>query len=158
MRDSLRKVLKIPAIYAALAAILYNLSGLPYPGAVETYGHYFIGTWVVLGMMIIGIALANEKSLVFNKGFFALLMGIKLILWPFFVWGFVMLDQTLLFLFDRDIYVMLLIFSITPLPSTAVSFAASLDLHTGETSMAVLLSTLLSIIYIPLAFFIFGFM
>ena len=152
--DSVKRVARLPALYALAAGIVLNLVGFD-PGQVfYTYWDHTTGAWVLLGMMMIGIALGKSAPLVFNHKMNTYLSVVKFVIWPVLAMGVIVLDRTVFHLFGSDVHTMILIMGIVPLPGNVVAYAAELKIHPEEAAMAVLVSTLIALLYIPAVFFI----
>lgn len=156
VRDSIKKVLKLPAFYAIWAALLLNFLNIEPPKVFLTYWQYFAGSWVVIGMMLIGVALAGVKDFRINWPLIGFMFFMKFMTWPLAMGGIIALDVYLLHLFTHQIHIMLLIAGIVPLMANTVAFAARLGVRPGEAATAVLLSTLFALFYIPAVFWLLG--
>ena len=151
IKGALLKVLKFPVIHAIWLGLLYNLSGLPLPNAFTLYWNYSIGAWVIIGMMIIGVALSKQSKLVVD---FKLLLSMctpKFILWPLAGFAVILIDKLYFQAFSTPIYQMLAIFTAVPLAGNLVAYATTLNLHPERTAGAVLISTVLGIFTVPIA-------
>ncbi len=151
LKGALLKVLKLPVIHAIWLGLLYNLSGFDLPESFMRYWEYSIGAWVIIGMMIIGVALSKQSKLEID---FKLLIGMstpKFILWPLFGFGVIMIDRLYFNAFSFEIYQMLAVFCAVPLAGNLVAYATTLDLHPEKTAATVLISTILALITVPLA-------
>ncbi len=151
LKGALLKVIKLPVIHAIWLGLLYNLSGLPLPKSFMRYWDYAIGAWVIIGMMIIGVALAKQKRLEVDL---KLLVGMsvpKFILWPAFGFSVIVIDKLYFQAFSFEIYQMLAIFSAVPVAGNLVAYASTLNLHPEKTAATVLISTILGLITVPLA-------
>lgn len=151
MKGAIIKVLKFPVIHAIWLGLLYNLSGLPLPDTFERYWNYSIGAWVILGMMIIGIALAKQNKLDIDWRLLLSLHIPKYLMWPLAGFGFILLDMLYFNAFDEPIYLMLAVFTSVPLAGNLVAYAATFDLKPEKAAAAVLISTILAFITVPLA-------
>ena len=156
VKDSLIKVIKLPAFHAIWAAVLLNFMGVEPPKTFLTYWQYFAGSWVVIGMMLIGVALAGVKSFRINWPLIGFTFFMKFVIWPLALGGIIALDVYILHLFTHQIHIMLLIAGIVPLMANTVAFAARLGVRPGEAATAVLLSTLFALFYIPAVFMVLG--
>ena len=72
VRDSMKKLLQFPAIYALAAGFMVNALDLELPQTFWINWAYVKGAYVVTGMMIIGCALAGVNKLVLDPKFTAL--------------------------------------------------------------------------------------
>lgn len=154
-QDSLRKVVRLPALHAAWLALLVNYFNIAMPPVFDTYWQYFTGAWVIIGMMLIGVGLAKIETLRPNLAMLGWLFGYRFLVWPLLMTGFVIADRMVFGFYGQDIHTMLLLIGLVPLAANTVAFAGYLRLPASEAAMAVLLSTLFALFYIPfmLSFF-----
>jgi len=151
IKGALLKVVKLPVIHAIWLGLLYNLSGLPLPQVFDLYWNYAIGAWVILGMMIIGIAISKQSKLEIDIKLILGLFASKFILWPAFGFAVIIIDELYFQAFSMPIYQMIAVFSATPLAGNLVAYASTLKLHPERMASAVLISTILGIFTVPLA-------
>lgn len=151
LKGALLKVLKLPVIHAIWLGLLYNISGLPLPESFTRYWDYSIGAWVIIGMMIIGVALAKQSKLDIDFKLLLSMFTPKFILWPIFGFSVILIDQAYFQAFEQEVYIMLAVMSSVPLAGNLVAYAATLNLHPEKAAAAVLISTVLAFITVPLA-------
>ncbi len=149
VRDSLIKLLKFPSLYAIAIALLVNVSNVELPEMFYTYWTYFKGAYVVIGMMIIGAALAKITKFEFGPRFLSLVFIGKFVGWPGLVFLWVLADRHFFHMFDQSIYNLMLVMSVVPPAANIVSFAAQLDLVPEKAATTILLSTVFALFYIP---------
>jgi hypothetical protein len=154
-KDSLRKAICLPALHAAWIGLLFNALDVSMPQVFDTYWNYFTGSWVVIGMMLIGIGLGKIEHLRPNLALISWLFGFRFIIWPLAMLSCVYLDRLYLKIYGEDIHQMLMIIGVVPLAANVVAYAGHLKLSASEAAMAVLLSTIFALVYIPfmLSFF-----
>lgn len=155
LKGALLKVLKLPVIHAIWLGLLYNLSGFDLPEAFTRYWDYSIGAWVIIGMMIIGVALSKQSRLEVDVKLLASMFTPKFILWPLFGFGVILLDRAYFQAFPPEVHMMLAVMTSVPLAGNLVAYAATLNLHPERAAAAVLLSTILAFITVPAAVLIF---
>jgi len=156
VRESVRKVLSLPANYAVVAGLAWNRLEWPLPSAFLAWWERFTGAWIVIGMMLIGTALSRVGGWRANARLTAMLFSVRFLLWPACTWGLVLLDRGALGLFDPTVHTLLLIVGVVPLAGNTVTFATQLRLRPGEAAAVVLESTVFAIGYVPLAFWLAG--
>lgn len=156
IRESLRKLARMPAPYAIVLALLWNVAGLPFPELAVTWWQKAAGAWSILGMMLIGVILSRAGKIELHPGVMAWIGAVKFIVWPALTYGFAMIDAAWLGWYGREVHVMLLILGIVPLAGNLSAFATQLGLRSGEAAAMTVLSTLFSIVYIPAVFWILG--
>lgn len=156
IRESIIKVLKLPSPHMLWVALLWQSLNLPFPPIAVTYWEHFTGAWIIIGIMLIGMALGKYRSMAIDKKLLGWLFGIKFIIWPLIAYGFVLLDKLVLGLFDNDVHIMILIIGIVPLPANGTSYALHLKVKPEEATVAILLSTIFALFYIPAVFWLLG--
>ena len=156
VKESLRKVVRLPHLYAVTAGLALNLCDIPMPAVLYTYWDKFVGTWIIIGMMIMGATLAKIPKFTINLPLLGTLLVTKFIIWPLGVYGLILLDKHILHLFDAQVHAMMLILSLVPLAVNTVAFAIKLDLKAGDAAIAVLISTVIAIFYLPLILILSG--
>ncbi|NCT41676.1 MAG: hypothetical protein GW778_08465 [Alphaproteobacteria bacterium] len=154
--DSIKKLMKFPALYAIALALIVNISGAELPEQFYTYWAYFKGAYVVMGMMIIGVALASVEKLVIGPRFLSLVALGKFIIWPILMIIIMAIDMHLTHLFNAEIYKLMLILSIVPPAANIAAFAAQLNVQPEKAATTVLLCTIFALFYIPFIVMISG--
>jgi predicted permease len=151
VKESIVKFLKMPSLWAILLGIILNICQIDMipQSIIYIYWQKILGAWIVIGMMMIGIALAACQSLKPDVKFCTYMTFIRFIIWPTITALFICLDYYYFHLFNSMIYFILMIFSTVPLPGSAVALSATLGLHTDKIAFAVVLSTLLATVIVP---------
>lgn len=149
-REALRKVARLPVLYAFLAGLAASLLGLHLPQPLEQLATHFRGAYVVLGMMIVGLGLSTVKRLSLDVKFTGFAFAVKYAVWPVVVLALVALDNALLHFLGTEEHRIMLLLAVVPMAANSVVFATLLDAHPEKVATAVLLSTLLGLIYVPL--------
>lgn len=147
--EAFRKTVRLPLIYALLAAVLVNFSGVELPGLVKEFLHYFQGAYTVLGMMIIGLALSGLAGFAIDAAFTLLLFAARFALWPLLAFCAVWADRQWFGLYDEPIYRAVTLISFMPLAANSAAVAALLRCEPEKVATAVLLSTLFAAFYVP---------
>lgn len=155
VKDSLMKILKLPALYGLILGLLWNVSGMELPVMMESMLHKFIGAQTVLGMGLIGLALGGFRNLEFGPRFVSLLLSVKFLLWPALMLGLIWLDRTMLHLFSEQAYDLWIIIAFVPLAGNVLAYASDLDVYPEKAALTILISTLMAIVLIPLAVAVF---
>lgn len=150
VKDSLIKLLKLPLIYSILLGLIVNLSGIHFGSIYADVINNFKGAYTILGMMIIGLGLAGISEFKFDFIFTALAFTAKFLVWPLLIFLIIFIDSNLLKIYSTDIYKVLILLSVVPLAANTVAFATTLKTHPEKVAVAVLLSTLFALIYIPI--------
>ncbi len=155
VKGALMKVVKLPVVHAVWLGLLFNFLDVQPSALFIRYADYATGAWVLVGMMLIGIALGKQEKIVFEPRLIKWLFTAKFLLWPLFGAAFIAADSMFLHLFDPTIYAMMAIFCSVPLAGNLVAYAATLNLQPERVAGAVLASTLLALLTVPLALYLF---
>lgn len=156
--QSLKKISKLPILHAFVLGLILNLAGFEIPEVISFYTAQFKGTYGILGMMMLGMGLLGLKSSDDNwdKRFIGITFVIKFIFWPLAMIFFIYLDKTFFNFLNEDLYKVLFLFSIVPLAGNSVTLAVLLNAKPEKTSLAVFLSTIISIVFIPISIYLYG--
>ncbi len=152
-KTALKKIIRLPALHATWLGILISLFEVQETRLMTIfyiYWQYFYGAWIVIGMMLIGIALSKVQKFRINPELLGWFFGFKFLVWPLVMLAIVTIDKSALHLFDERIHILMMLISSVPLASNVVAFAAHLNLRPSEAATAVLLSTIFALFFIPL--------
>jgi predicted permease len=146
------RVLKYPGLHACWIGAALNLSGTRVPPAIMQTVDLLSGAFVPVGMMIVGLGLAQVRSLRLDLGFTAFTFVMKFALWPALAAGFVWIDRRWLHAFGPVAHKVLLIESLVPLAAVTVVHASLRDIHPDRAAIAVAGSTLFALVWLPVVF------
>ena len=150
IKQSLKKVIKFPSLYAIIIGLTFNYANYPFEGKLLTYWEYCRGAYIVIGMMIIGTALSKIKNLVIAPRFLSLAFLGKFIIWPLTTFTLIQIDIHLLKIFDQTSHQMLFLLSTVPPGANIAAFAATLNMNPEKAATTVLIGTLLALFSVPL--------
>lgn len=154
--ESFIRALKLPTIYAAIAAVVLNYLKVDLSIILGSVPEKFLGTYSILGMMMVGLGLSKLEHIKFNFKFMSLAFLAKFVVCPLLVFAFIFIDKNLLHIYSSESYKIMLLMSMVPLAANAISYTEEVGLNTDSVSMTVLMSTLFALFYIPaMSYFIF---
>lgn len=145
-----RKVFQLPALYAFFGGLFLNLSGIEIPDTFSSFMAHIKGTFTVLGMMIIGLGLANLEHFKFDRKFIELTFVAKFLIWPAIILSLNALDTAFFGFYDATTHKALVLISIVPMAVNTVIVATLLNSQPEKAASAVVLSTIFALIYVPL--------
>ncbi len=149
-KESLKKVLGLPAVYAVLVGLLLNLLGLHTDTTVYTdFIVFFKGAYVVLGMMIIGCGIASIQKTSFDKTLLTLGFLAKFALTPLLMALVLWIDSQSGGWLSAEGRAILWILSLCPVAANTVAYATELKIHPEKAATLVFLSTIFALFYIP---------
>lgn len=159
VKESLQKIMRLPLIYAFIAGVICNIIGFEIPQSISIYTDQFKGAYGILGMMLIGMGLVGlelKKGSDLDFKFISILFVLKFIFWPLAILGVIYLDKMMFGFLNDDLYRVMFLFSIVPLAGNTVTLAVLLNAKPEKASFTVILSTIVSIIYIPIVLVLYG--
>ena len=157
VKQSITKMLKLPILYAFILGIICNLLGLEIPEAISAYTGQFKGAYGILGMMMLGMGLIGlQRGSDLDAKFISITFIMKFIFWPLAILAVIYIDKTYFMFLNEDLYKVLFLFSIVPLAGNTVTLAVLLNAKPEKASFTVILSTVISILYIPCVIALYG--
>lgn len=144
------KLLKVPAIYAFSIGLIFNFLDVKVNEVFEDFMTHLKGAYTLLGMMILGLSLANLKTFRLDMSFIGLTFLAKFFVWPAATLAFTILDYLVFGFYDASVYRAIMLVSFVPLGVNTVILASLFDAEPEKASTAVLLSTAFALFYVPL--------
>ncbi len=155
-RESLIKLVKFPTIYAMAAGFTINFLNIELPEVFWTYWTHFKGAYVVVGMMIVGAALATLDKFVFGPRFIGLVFVGKFVAWIALAFGFVVLDRAFLHWFSPEIHNLVMVMALVPPAANIATFATQMNLQPEKAATTILIGTIFALFYIPAMIWLLG--
>ncbi len=149
-RESLRRVFRVPTIYAFILAVVLNAAGIRWSAVSGDFGQLFRGAYSFLGMMMIGLGVANLREWKVDWNYIKVTFGMKFVVWPLLIFTFLWFDRTRLHIYDPLSHQVMALMAIVPLPANSVALATELRVEPEKAGVAVLLSTVVALIVIPI--------
>lgn len=149
--DSIKNVLKIPAIYALLAAIIANAYGFKMPESLEPVTKGVSWTLSALGMTIIGITLTSVDVKKVDYRLFSKLMAVRYVAAAVILGALVWLESVLIGQLEGDGQRLMLLMASFPIAANLVVFATFIDTETENASILVTFSSVISLFFVPAA-------
>jgi predicted permease len=157
VRQSIQKIIKLPTIYAFVLGITFNLLGFGIPDVIGAYTSQFKGAYGILGMMLIGMGIVGlKRGNDLDLKFISISFILKFVFWPLSILIFIYLDKTIFMILNEDLYKVMFLYSVVPLAGNTVMLAVLLKAKPEKASFTILLSTIFSIIYIPVVLALYG--
>lgn len=151
-KDSLKRLTKLPLMYATFAGIIFSYGKIPLPPLLIDLEKSFEGTQIVVGMMVIGQSLYGLQLKHTDWKYIIFSFTGKFLVWPLVMSLFVYLDKTYFHFFGLPAYQALMFLSILPLATSPTIYAAALNVRPEKVATAVFLSTIISLVYVPIAY------
>jgi predicted permease len=156
-RQSIIKIIKLPLLYAFIAGLCFNFAGFRTPDFIVPYFENLKWAYGILGMMMLGMGMKGfNLQEDFDKKYIKIAYFYKFIFWPGIVLVIILIDRNFINFLNEEIYRVMFLFSIVPLAGNTVTLAVLLKAKPEKASFTVLLSTLISVVYIPVALVLYG--
>lgn len=154
-QEVFRRLIRLPQIYAFMLGILFNLWHIIIPPVFNDYLVSIKGTFAILGMMIIGLSIANMTDFKLDKKFLSLAFLAKFVVWPLTVLLVIFTDHFFCQFYNDIEHQALILLSIVPLAVNTVVMSTVLNVQPAKAATAVLFSTLFAILYSPIMCYFF---
>ena len=151
-KEALARVLKYPGLHACWIGMSLNANHVVLPSYLPQTIDLLAGGFSAVGMMIVGLGLAGLSRFRLDWGFLAVAFSWKFVVWPAAAYGFILLDRAWLHAFSAIGHQVLLVESLTPMAAVTVVHATLRNIHPDHAAVAVALSTLAALAWLPLVF------
>lgn len=148
-RESLKKVIKMPILYAALLGMIFKYLNVGINDILLSFLDNFKGAYSVLGMMTIGISLARFSQIEMDWRY-----AISSIFWKHLLYPIIVL-MLFIFIFPVDLKTLQVValMAATPMAANVVIISSALGLHPEKAVTSVMLSSVLAIVTTPLVLY-----
>jgi predicted permease len=153
--DAFKKILKLPLIYAIILGLILNINGFSIPEFFVPHFETLKWAYGILGMMMLGMGMKGFTKTDIDFKYIKVAYFYKFIFWPFSFLLVIFIDMNFVEFLNKDLHQILFLFSIVPLAGNTVTLAILLNAKPEKASFTVLLSTAISIIYIPIMYTIY---
>ena len=151
-KGALARVAKYPGLHACWIGLGLNANHVVLPTFVPQTVDLLAGGFSAVGMMIVGLGLAGLTRFRLDLGFLAVSFAWKFLIWPAIAIAFIAFDRSVLHAFSAIGHQVLLVESLVPMAAVTVVHATLRNIHPDHAAMAVALSTLAALAWLPLVF------
>ncbi len=148
--DSVKKLIRLPAIYAFFLGLIVNILGVKFGSEYNALITRFHGAYTILGMMVIGMGVAQITEFKIDGKFIGIAFLAKFVSWPLLVGAIVIIDKSTFHFFTPQIYSIMLLISVVPMSANSVAYATLFKIHPEKVALAVVLSAIFALLYVPL--------
>jgi len=148
--ESLKRVFMLPTIYTFFVGIIVQLLHIPLGTVYTDTIINFKGAYVIIGMMLVGLGISSMKKFSLDYAFLMVTYIGKFIVWPLLVLFIIFIDSHVVHIFSFGLHQALFLLAIVPVAANSVAYSTQFNLHPEKAAIAVVSSTLLALLYIPL--------
>jgi predicted permease len=143
-RDSLRQLTRLPGPYACITGLIISAFGIKLPAFLIIALNNLKSTYVVLGMMMLGIVLSSHRASLHIPSTFAALV-IRFVIWPLTAWLVLKVDAfTFSFISNSTSQSIVLLLGFLPIGANVIAYAVDSKASPEAIAPAVAISTILS--------------
>lgn len=150
IKESIYTIIKIPILYAFIAGLLVNMTHIHFGQNYFETVTIFNDAYILIGMFLIGLGLADNKGFSFNWKFVGITFFAEFILWPLVMLIILYFDGITFHFYIGSLQKVILIMSVLPVATNVIAYTSLLKTHSKEVSLVVFLTTLFALFYIPL--------
>lgn len=148
-KEALKRVAKLPLLYSLIAGLAFAASGLELPAPALKLWELSKGAYVCLGMMIIGIALSQQRRFTISLPLLGFGILGRFMMWPLLAIGFVTFDRHITEFFSPMMHHCILLISVAPMPANLAAYAAQNNLRVDQAAGLILITTVMAVIGLP---------
>lgn len=149
LRESVRKVVALPVLYAFALGIAANVWQVPESAMVSAFLHDVRTVFSIMGMLLIGVSLAGERLSAIDGRLLVFTTVAKTVVWPVLMLFLIALDRHVFRMFGEDVHGVLLLMGMIPLAVNTVVYSSVLKVHPEKAAVAVMVSTVVALFFIP---------
>lgn len=157
-KDALLKVFRLPTIYAWLCGIVLRMAIGGVPVMLQGTFDSFVGSYTVLGMMLIGLGLSKSDTARFDAKIIGATFAARFLVWPIVMALVLIAEWKFIGYYDGITRQAMLLLSVVPLAANSVAWATHFNVYPNKMATAVLLSTFFALFYIPLVLSLSGYL
>jgi malate permease and related proteins len=148
-QESIMKVLKLPTLNAFILGCIMSFTGVTLPDFLDDFMYNMRGTYSVLGMVMIGLGLSTLPRFEVDVQFTLAALVSKFLFFPIAIGMFITLDRYVLKFYDENYYNALKLLFMAPMAANTIVIASMTKFHPEKVATTVLISSLFTLIYIP---------
>lgn len=153
--ESILKVIKLPILNGFLLGCLFSFAGFTLPDFLDDFLYNMRGAFSILGMVMVGLALATLKTFEIDIKFTLATFASKFLFYPIGVNIFILLDRMLFGWYNEQHYNALRLLAMAPMAANIIVIANLQKFYPEKVATTVFLSLLFVVIYMPVMALIF---
>jgi len=149
-RESIRQVLRLPTLNAFILGCLFSFTGAILPDFLDEFTQSMRVTYSVLGMMMIGLGLSTLPKFEIDLKFSIAALTNKFVFFPIAINLFILLDKFILGIYDTNYYNALNLVFMAPMAANTIVISSITRFSPEKVAATVLISCLVTLLYIPI--------
>jgi len=153
-KQSMLKVIKLPLLNSFFLGCLLSLFGFQLPHFFSEFVANMKGSYSILGMVMIGLALSEIKEFRLDFKFTAAAFASKFLFYPIAFNIYILIDRFILGWYNNEYYNALQLLSMAPIATNTIVLASLYKIYPEKVATVVLLSLIFVLIYMPIMAFL----
>lgn len=158
LKQSLRKTLVLPSVYAFAVGLALNVLNIRFGMffKIDLNALYLNmardvrGVYTVIGMMLVGIAIAEIKILRIDWKFIGMASLAQFVVWPLLVGIYILLDINFLHFYPVLLLKIIFLLSLIPVGANLIAYSTQLGVQPEKAAVTILITTIFAMFFIPL--------
>jgi hypothetical protein len=163
LKQSLRKTLVLPSVYAFAVGLALNVLNIRFGMffKIDLNALYLNmardvrGVYTVIGMMLVGIAIAEIKILRIDWKFIGMASLAQFVVWPLMVGVYILLDINFLHFYPVLLLKIIFLLSLIPVGANLIAYSTQLGVQPEKAAVTILITTIFAMFFIPLMISVF---
>lgn len=149
-KECAMKIIKLPILQSFIFGCLFSIIGFRIPHFLNDFVQNMKGTFSVLGMLTVGLALSKIDILKIDFKFAIAALISKFAFFPIGFNLFIIFDRFVTNWYNNDYYNALQLICMAPMATNTIIISSIYKIHTEKVAMTVLISLMFILIYMPL--------
>jgi len=156
-RESLKKTLVLPSVYSFVIGLSLNSLGLRFGSFIHIdLNDLYLnairdvrGVYTIIGMMLVGIAIADIKTFTIDWKFIGMASLAQFIVWPLIIGIYIFLDVNFLHFYPELLLKILFLLSLIPVGANLIAYSTQLGVQPEKAAVTILITTIFAMFFIP---------
>jgi malate permease and related proteins len=148
-KQAILRVIKLPLLYALALGLLIAAFSIDLPAPALKLWELSKGAYVCVGMMIVGIALGQQRTFSISLPLLGLGILGKFLIWPLLAFTFVYFDTEMMDWLTPIMRQCILLISLAPMAANLAAYAAQNNMKVDQAAGLILITTLIAVIGLP---------
>lgn len=149
-KESIFRVARLPLLNSFFLGCTMSLMGFHLPNFLDEFVNNMKGAYSILGMVTIGLALAEIRQFELDIKFTIAAFASKFLFYPILFNLFILIDRLFFQYLDNNYYNALQLLCIAPMATNTIVLASLYNIYPEKAATAVLLSLVFVLLYMPI--------
>jgi len=157
IKESLKKTLILPSVLLFSVGLSLMSSGFKFGSFLDidlnalylNMARDVRGVYTAVGMMLVGIAIAEIKTIRIDWKFVGLASLAQFVAWPLTVGAYILIDINLLHFYPELLLKIIFLLSLIPVGANLIAYSTQLGVHPEKAAVTILMTTIFAMFFIP---------